>query len=73
VELHAGVDRNQLLDLLEGCGYPRHGTPVTHGSDREPQPLYLDNASYAFTSLSAGTAAHQEMAARNRAYHPQTI
>jgi FkbM family methyltransferase len=51
VEVHPGVDRNKLLDLLEFCGYSRHGTPVSNGSDREPEPLYLDNTSYAFESL----------------------
>jgi FkbM family methyltransferase len=73
VELHAGVDRKDLLDLLESCGYHRRGAPVTNGTDREPQPLYLDNASYAFTSASEATPAPLEMNALNRAYHPQVV
>jgi FkbM family methyltransferase len=50
LELHAGVDRKEVFDLLESCGYDRAGTSITHDREREPKPLYLDNASYAFTT-----------------------
>jgi FkbM family methyltransferase len=56
VELHPGVDRNALLDLLESCGYQRQGIPVYDSADS----LYRDNLSYAFTapakSMEAQTA-----------------
>ena len=56
VELHPGVDRDALLDLLEGCGYCRLGMPVYDSADT----LYRDNLSYAFTaqvnSMEAQTA-----------------
>lgn len=52
VELHAGVDRDKLLDLLEACGYSRHGVIVDRHKDAGPEPLYLDNANYAFTALA---------------------
>jgi FkbM family methyltransferase len=56
VELHPGVNRDALLDLLESCGYQRHGVPVYSSADT----LYRDNLSYAFTaaanSMEAQTA-----------------
>lgn len=54
VELHAGVDRSELLDLLESCAYPRRATPVDKDRDSGPEPLYLDNANYAFIPIHAG-------------------
>lgn len=45
IELHQGVDRNALFDLLEECGYQRGGLPVCKGSQAD---LYQDNLSYAF-------------------------
>jgi len=52
VELHAGVDRAQLLDHLEHCGYKRKAEPVFHqkaaGQQQVPD---RDNLSYAFTPL----------------------
>jgi FkbM family methyltransferase len=56
VELHPGVDREALLDLLEGCGYRRQGMPVDDSTDS----LYRDNLSYTFMapahSMEAQTA-----------------
>ena len=47
VEMHAGVDRNELLGLIEGAGYSRRAIPVEPvGIEVEPQ--YLDNRSYLF-------------------------
>lgn len=46
VELHHGVDRAELVDLLEGCGYDRRATAVFHAQD---ESLERDNFSYAFT------------------------
>jgi FkbM family methyltransferase len=48
VELHSGVDRTALLELLERCGYSRHGTPVYSVPGEEQEPQYYDNFSYAF-------------------------
>ena len=73
MELHAGVERKEVLDLLESCGSDRDGTPVTHGRDREPQAMYLDNASYAFTAAPEKIPA---MAAKNnvrRVYQTQAV
>lgn len=48
VEVHHGVDRQVLLDLLESVGYARLGQAVeTRG---ETSALYLDDRSYAFTT-----------------------
>jgi FkbM family methyltransferase len=50
VELHAGVDRAALLDLLESCGYVRRGRPIYFRPGEEQEPQYYDNFSYAFTA-----------------------
>jgi FkbM family methyltransferase len=47
VEVHTGVDRRELLDLLESCGYERSGAAVLP-EPGSAQPLYRDNFSYAF-------------------------
>ncbi len=50
VEVHHGVDRSELVDLLEALGYSRRGVPI--GSDvGEPEPLYHDDRSYAFEAI----------------------
>lgn len=73
VELHAGVDRGEVLDLLESCGYGRHGTPVTNSATQEPQPLYLDNSSYAFAPrIESGLREHRT-SPEPRAYDPQAV
>jgi len=49
LEVHHGVDRREILDLLQSAGYARRGEPVEPGSD-EATPRYLDDRSYAFTT-----------------------
>lgn len=49
VEVHQGVDRSVLLDLLEASGYRRQGWPIEPKSG-EIDPAYHDNRSYAFTA-----------------------
>jgi FkbM family methyltransferase len=51
LEVHHGVDRRELLDLLESVGYARLGQPVEAGGE-EAGPLYLDDRSYWFTTSS---------------------
>jgi hypothetical protein len=48
LEVHHGVDRGALLDLLESVGYARLGQPVEAGSEEASLP-YLDDQSYSFT------------------------
>ncbi len=47
VELHAGVNRATLLDILKVSGYSQAAVPVEPLQD-ETSPRYLDNCSYAF-------------------------
>ena len=47
VEIHHGVDRSELLDLVEALGYLRQGVPI-EPVEGEIEPLYLDDRSYAF-------------------------
>ena len=47
VEVHSGVDRAQLLNLIETAGYLMWGRPIEPmPGEREPQ--YVDDRSYAF-------------------------
>lgn len=49
VEVHHGVDRAELLDLLAEVGYSAPAIPVEPGEDEEvTAPRYLDDRSYAF-------------------------
>jgi len=48
VEVHNGIDRGVLLDLLESCGYPRRGVPIYAVPGEEQEPQYYDNLSYYF-------------------------
>lgn len=51
VELHHGVNRYALLDLVESLGYSSVGFPVEPCSDEdESDPGYYDDRSYAFLS-----------------------
>ncbi|MBA4375963.1 MAG: hypothetical protein C0401_07305 [Anaerolinea sp.] len=47
VEIHEGVDRGALLDLIERAGYFRQALPIEPIAG-EVEPQYLDNLSYAF-------------------------
>lgn len=49
VEVHAGVERETLLALLESCGYGRDAKPIDP-LPGETAPQFLDNRSYAFTA-----------------------
>lgn len=49
VELHSGVDREVLLDLIEEVGYLRRATPLQPVVG-ETEGNYLDNRSYLFQS-----------------------
>ena len=51
LELHRGVDRDQVLDRIESFGYSRTGFPVDVDMENEDQrsgALYLDDLSYVF-------------------------
>ncbi|MFC2030397.1 FkbM family methyltransferase [Chloroflexota bacterium] len=50
VEVHQGVDRGELLDLIEGAGYVRQAVPI-EPVEGETDPLYLDDRSYAFLPI----------------------
>lgn len=47
VELHQGVDRPQLLDIIGAAGYSPSGVPIEPVAG-EVDPRYVDNHSYAF-------------------------
>ncbi|MCL4410139.1 MAG: FkbM family methyltransferase, partial [Gammaproteobacteria bacterium] len=48
VEVHSGVDRMQLLDLIKSVGYTRCGAPI-EPVEGEVEPRYINDRSYAFT------------------------
>jgi FkbM family methyltransferase len=51
LEVHHGVDRGEILDLLESAGYARLGQAVdAPGGGEEADALYLDDRSYWFTT-----------------------
>jgi FkbM family methyltransferase len=50
IELHQGVDRPQLLDLIKMTGYHWQGIPIEPVRG-EVEPQYVDNHSYAFLPL----------------------
>ena len=47
VEVHRGVDRVEMLELLEAAGYGRRGVPI-EPDEQETSPEYRDDRSYAF-------------------------
>jgi FkbM family methyltransferase len=47
VEVHSGVNRALLLDIIESAGYDRRGVPI-EPVDGELEPRYVDDHSYAF-------------------------
>jgi hypothetical protein len=46
IEIHEGVSRDELLELIEAAGYFRVGVPIDQAVG---EPLYSDNRSYAFS------------------------
>jgi len=48
IEIHKGVSRMRLLDLLNSIGYLPHGLPI-EPLPGELDPLYADDRTYAFT------------------------
>ena len=50
IEVHRGVDRKELLDLIETAGYSRQATPI-EPVEGEVEPRYVDDCSYAFHTL----------------------
>lgn len=50
LEVHRGVSRFELLDLLESAGYSRRATPI-EPVEGEIEPRYVDDRSYAFHTL----------------------
>jgi len=54
IEVHGGVDRRALLDIIESVGYDRSGNPVQPSGD-EVTPRYLDDRSYSFGPRSQPT------------------
>lgn len=51
LEFHTGVDREEILELLEGCGYSRFAIPI-EPLNGEKEPAFLDDRSYAFWPIS---------------------
>jgi FkbM family methyltransferase len=49
IELHKGVSRQKLLDLVVSIGYLPHGSPVEPLPD-EIDPVYADDRTYLFTA-----------------------
>jgi hypothetical protein len=47
LEIHPGVNRTELLDLLQSLGYSRLATPIEPVSG-EVQPQYVNDRSYSF-------------------------
>lgn len=47
IEIHQGVSRERLLDLVKGLGYNPRGTPIDARGE-EIGPRYIDDRSYAF-------------------------
>jgi len=50
LEVHKGVDRNELLNLITACGYSLHATPI-QPVPGEAEAQYIDDMSYAFDTL----------------------
>ncbi len=64
IEIHENVDRDELMDLLESCGYARRGQAV------EPEGAgsgYLDNFSYVFTARNGLRSSQVSIAGRQSA------
>lgn len=50
IEVHKGVSRTKLLDLVASIGYDKHGTAV-EPLPGETDPVYADDRTYLFTAL----------------------
>ncbi|NWJ98433.1 MAG: FkbM family methyltransferase [Chloroflexi bacterium] len=48
IEVHPGINRTELLDLLESVGYSRRASPI-EPINGETEPRFVDDRSYAFT------------------------
>lgn len=55
VEVHKGVSRPKLLDLIASLGYSRSGTAV-EPLPGETAPAYADDRTYLFTPVSVGAS-----------------
>jgi hypothetical protein len=53
VELHTGVSRTKVLEVMASIGYIPRGTPV-EPLPGESDPMYADDRTYSFTPASAG-------------------
>ena len=51
IELHCGVERKKLLDLIETAGYSRQAIPIEPVAG-EVEARFVDDRSYAFDVLS---------------------
>ena len=49
VEVHRGVSREELMELIEAAGYSRRAIPI-EPVDGEIEPQYIDDHSYAFAN-----------------------
>jgi len=50
VEMHHGVDRKELLSLIETAGYSRQATPI-ESVEGEVEPQYVNDRSYYFKAV----------------------
>jgi FkbM family methyltransferase len=50
IEVHRGIDRNELLDLIESVGYSRRAKPI-EPVEGEVEPSYVDDHSYIFIPI----------------------
>ena len=60
IEFHKGVNRREILDLLQECGYRSAGEPVDGGEERG-NPVYADDTSYAFFPCDEGRAQSEKL------------
>jgi FkbM family methyltransferase len=58
IEIHAGVDRNILLDLVTEAGYDCNPTPVENMAEESVSVQLLDNRTYAFSQSVSATFKH---------------
>jgi FkbM family methyltransferase len=57
IEVHQGVGRRELLELLDSVGYVEGGVPVEPASGKE-EPAYLDDRSYSFKASLRNRSTH---------------